>query len=240
VDLEDIKNEFVPERFRMPRTWETWRPWDSFVSDCAFYHPPGDDLLGFLEFCGIGPHLTLSENWRGGGEQETVAMLQAPIEEIRDADRVQDIWMELYQVHTFILEVVNKRFLNPRGLDLDDLIADVQEDVLKGSPHPFEEFDRKLEEISRDKRRYIRVDEHTTKDDVLRAFRVLKASQATRPGPGAPKHSRFLCVQYAVLHDKYGWKTRQIAERFEGKTDSRSLRRFNDHIKLGRELLENS
>ncbi len=143
--------------------------------------------------------------------------------------------MELYFAHQDLLDVVNARFLKPRGLDLDDLIADVLKDVSS----PFDRFAEQLEEISKDKRPYIRVDEHTTKDDVEYARRVLSTSQATRPGVGAPKYSRLLCVQYAILHDKHGWRTKQIAERFEGRTDQTTLRRFNDHIKIGRGLLEN-
>lgn len=232
-DLLDIEAAFVPERFRTLRSWGTW---GDFISDSIFYHPPEEDLVGFADHCGGGLSITFPPGWRNGKDQELVAMLEAPIEELRDADRVQDAWMELYFAHRGLLDEINERFLKPRGLDLDALMADVLKDVSS----PFDRFARQLEEISKDKRPYIRVDEHTTKHDVEYARRVLTASQATRPGAGAPKYSRLLCVQYAILHDKHGWRTKQIAERFEGRTDQTTLRRFNDHIKIGRDLLGNS
>ena len=195
-DLRAIRDRFIPDRFKRRR--EHQRRWRDFTSRCALFQPPRKDLLGFYLSCGAGPWLELPEGWEFARDQELVAMTEAPIEHVRDADPLES---------NSALE---------------------------------ERLREQLQESENDRRPYILVDEYTTKDDVVYAFQLLARSQEKRPKTGRGRRDRLIAVQYAVLHDEYGWTIPEIAQRYEGRIDEQVLERMEDHIAEGREILEKS
>jgi hypothetical protein len=229
-DLRAIRDRFIPDRFKERR--EHQRRWRDFISRCALFQPPGDDLFGFYLSCGAGPWLTLPEGREHTRDQELVAMTEAPIEPIRDADRVEAAWKEYHE--TLIVKL--GEHLKSAGVDVGEAISE----ALESNSALEERLWEKLQQIESDRRSYIVVDEYTTKDDVVHAFQLLARSQERRPKTGRGQRDRLIAVQYAVLHDEYGWTFRQIAERYEGRTDEQFLERLEDHADAGREIVKRS
>ena len=112
--------------------------------------------------------------------------------------------------------------------------------VLASNPALEERLGEELQEIEKERRSYIILDQYTTSRDVTNAGRILSRSQEKRPKTGAPTRDPLRAVQYAELHDKYGWTVPQIAEHYEGRTDRQFLERVEDHIADGRTFLEKS
>src|ERR687886_445842 len=77
----------IGRRTSIPRAHQ--RRWRDFTSRCALFQPPREDLLGFYLSCGAGPWLGLPEGWEIARDQELVAMTEAPIEHVRDADPLE-------------------------------------------------------------------------------------------------------------------------------------------------------
>jgi hypothetical protein len=230
-DLRAIRDRFIPDRFKARQ--EHQRRWRDFISRCALFQPPGDDLFGFYLSCGAGPWLDLPEGWEDAGDQELVAMTEAPIERLRDTDRVETAWKEYYET---LIKELGERYLRPAGIDVGEAISD----VLESNSVLEERLGEKLQEIEDDRLPYIRPDQYTTKDDVVHAFQLLARSQEKRPKTGRGQRDRLIAVQYAILHYEYGWTFRQIAERYEGRTDEQFLERLEDHAAVGREILVRS
>jgi hypothetical protein len=229
-DLCAIRDRFIPDRFRERR--EHQRRWRDFISRCALFQPSGDDLFGFYLSCGAGPWVDLPEGWELTRDQELVAMTEAPIDPLRDADRVEAAWKEYYEA------LITKlgEHLKPLGIDVGETISD----VLESNPALEERVWERLQEIEKERRSYIILDEYTALSDIGDAGRILSRSQEKRPKTGAPTRDPLIAVQYAVLHDERSWKTPQIAERYEGRTDPRFIERVEDHIADGRTFLKKS
>jgi hypothetical protein len=230
-DLRAIRDRFIPDRFKRRR--EHQRRWRDFTSRCALFQPPRKDLLGFYLSCGAGPWLELPEGWEFARDQELVAMTEAPIEHIRDADQVEAAWREYCET---LIKELGERYLKPEGISVGEAIRD----VLESNSALEERLREQLQESENDRRPYILVDEYTTKDDVVYAFQLLARSQEKRPKTGRGRRDRLIAVQYAVLHDEYGWTIPEIAQRYEGRIDEQVLERMEDHIAEGREILEKS
>ena len=230
-DLRAIRDRFIPDRFRRRR--EHQRRWRDFISRCALFQPPGDDLLGYYLSCGAGPWLELPEGWHDAGDQDLVAMTEAPIERLRDADRVEAAWKEYYEA---LIEELGERYLKPAGIDVGEALRN----VLASNPALEERLGEELQEIEKERRSYIILDQYTTSRDVTNAGRILRRLQEKRPKTGAPTRDPLRAVQYAELHDKYGWTVPQIAEHYEGRTDRQFIERVEDHIADGRTFLKKS
>jgi hypothetical protein len=228
--LRAIRDRFIPGRFKERR--EHQRRWRDFICRCALFQPPGDDLFGYYLSCGAGPWLDLPEGWELTRDQVLVVMTEAPVEPLRDADQVEAAWKGYYEALTAKLG----EYLKPLGIDAGEAISEVFESNSALEEHLRE----KLQQIEYDRRSYIRVDEYTTKDDVVHAFQLLARSQERRPKTGAPTRDPLIAVQYAVLHDEYGWTFREIAERYEGRADEQFLERLEDHAEVGREIVKSS
>jgi hypothetical protein len=90
----------------------------------------------------------------------------------------------------------------------------------------------------------IRVDEHTTEEDVRQAYRKVASIRKEASRGGRPKRDQFVAVQCAIIHDeanplnqadgrKRRWTYKRLAERFELE----SARAAEAHVKLGRAIL---
>ncbi len=230
-DLRTIRDRFIPDRFRTRQ--EHQRRWRDFISRCALFQPPGNDLLGFYLFCGAGPWLELPEGWEHTRDQELIAMTEAPIERLRDSDRVELACREYYET---LIKELGERYLRPAGIDICEAISE----VLESNPALEARHLKELQEIENDRRSYIILDEYTALRDVSDAGRILSRSQEKRPKTGAPTRDPLRAVQYAVQHDEFDWTIPQIAEHYEGRTDRQFLERVEDHIADGRTFQKKS
>jgi hypothetical protein len=230
-NLRSIRDRFIPDRFKRRREYQ--RRWRDFISRCALFQPPGDDLIGFYLSCGAGPWLDLPEGWEDAKDQDQLAMAEAPIERLRDADRVEAVWKAYYET---LIKELGERHLKPAGIDVGEAISD----VLESNPALEQRHLKELQEIEKERRPYIIFDEYTAIRDVPNAGRILSRSQEKRPKTGAPTRDPLRAVQYAVLHDERGWTVPQIAERFEGRTDQQFIDRVEDHIADGRTFQKRS
>ena len=110
----------------------------------------------------------------------------------------------------------------------------------KNVPHLIEKRTKNLVEARKGENRYIVVDEYTTKDDVVNAFRLIASAQTMRPKEGRKRRNQLVAVQYAILRDEFGWTYKQIAQKYERLTDETFLRRVKEYADLGREILKSS
>ena len=205
--------------------------------DCALFDPPRDKVLDFGLRTSKGPTLGHSDNSRPGTDDELLVMKEPPIKRLPDVDKVAAVWKEYYddvisELHEFIDEL-GERYLKPQGIDVHDLMKNTLED-----PTPrVEKRAKRLQQIWDESQQYIFVDEHTTKEDVHNAFRIIAASQSTRPSANAPELDRVVCVDAALLHDEYGLTFKDLAERYGWQTGN-SVRRVKNCVVRGRKILE--
>lgn len=90
------------------------------------------------------------------------------------------------------------------------------------------------------------VDEYTTKEDVIHAFRGIKAAYDMRNSGGRPPIDKLAAIQCAVLYDDYNgadpedgrfrrWTYKKLAAEFRG-LGVKNERSAEEHVKRGREL----
>jgi hypothetical protein len=223
-DLSSVTQRFFPER---P---DGVLGQSRFVACCAFYDPPRDNLFGFFQACVASPGLVLPEGWETRKDEPLVAMSGLPVEKLPNPGAVAAAWRIYYEG---IIQELGERHLKSRGLNVQELV----EDVLNNRPELSRNLDARLQMANEEASEYIKVDDDTTRDDILGAARFITQSPEPRKG-GRPPRSRLVAVQYAILVDEYGWTYRQIAEKFEGPTDDTFLRRVEAHVNIGREILE--
>jgi hypothetical protein len=202
-DLLTIILRVVPERFRARHSLNSPFDWYGFISACVLHDPPKTDLRKFSEIGGPWASSLWLQSTKD--HNNTYVTVGSPIRWFADPDEIRRIEIECW---TAGLDKLDDLHLQHLGLNLADMIEDVH---------------RKFPEIRRvraeklhylNKRRYIEVDEHTTEDEVRKAFRMLAEAHRTRPEAARPKRNRLLCVECAVLHDRYTWTYEQLAERY--------------------------
>jgi hypothetical protein len=222
-DLLSIILEFVPERFRERHGLDSFFDWNGFVSACVLYDPPETNLREFSELGGPRAKGLWIET--ADDHENSYAMVASPIRRFADPVEIRRVETEYW---TALLDKLEELYLQPLGL----VLADMLEDVRQRFP------DIRLSRIEKPnrlkKRRYIEVDEHTTEDDVRKAFRMLAEAHQTRPAASRPQRDKLTCVEAAVLHDRRKWTYEQLADRY-GWSDSTLASKY---IRDGRRILQ--
>jgi hypothetical protein len=223
-DLTSVTHRFFPERPGMMSGG------NRFVACCALYDPPRDDLFGFFIAAATRPGLQLPKGWRSRKDEPLIAGSGLPVKKLPSSRHIEGAWRVYYEG---IIRELGERYLKPLGLDVDELV----EDVLSNSPELSKNRDARLQRANDEASEYIYVDDDMTADDILGAARFITQSSELHKG-GRPTRSPLVAVQYAILKDEYGLSSKQIAERFEVRTDDTFLRRLDAHVKFGREILK--
>jgi hypothetical protein len=206
--LDELHDRVIPHDQRVAgirfRSHDYWR---DFLSACAVYDPPSDDLLGFADHVAEGDLPTYVEavddayaDWADEEGREPLEMLAPPIRLFADPDALIQAERER---HARILDELHDR-LAPQGIDLRELASHVEfwyEDDWEDGP------------------RYARtpaivVEPATTEEDVRHAFRMLAAVQPERARPSKPTRDRLTAAQCAVWYDRHGWSQERIAQCF--------------------------
>ena len=224
-DLISIIYKVIPERF-YPRYASTssLSKWYGFIAACVLYNPPAGQLPEFADMG--GPWASGLVRWRGDEEpsSSTYVMEVSPVRRIFDPVETKRIEAKYW---TTVLQKLHEMHLRPRGLDIDSLLEDVDDQ--------FPEIKRtKQQEMDRLKRgHFIEVDEYTTEEDVRNAFRVLSEAHRARPKTGRPSRNRLICVEAAILHDEHEFTYEQLAERYGWKDPTLASK----YVKDGRTIL---
>jgi hypothetical protein len=227
ADLSSISQRFFPKR---PGAESGG---NRFVTSCAFYDPPRDNLFGFFQASATSPGLHLPEGWETRKDEPLIAGSGLPVKKLPNPGRVAGAWQIYYQG---IIRELGERHLKPVGLDVEELV----EDVLSYNPALSKNLEARLRQANDDASQYIGVNDFTTRDDVAGSFRFITQSRE-HPQGGSPGRSRLLAIQYAILQDEYGWTRKEIAEQYEGgQTDKNFLRRLGEYVKDGRKILKNN
>jgi hypothetical protein len=237
-DLDRILEQVVPKKYRgMPiHSWHDHESWRGFISACVLYDPPATDLLEFAEYSDPIPHSTAPPSAaRLSTRRRHVVMKMSPIRILKDpyeTERVEEwLWCR-------VIEEIGQRYLEPIGIDIGTIVFD----ILENSPHISRE---RSEMVDRNESRsYILVDEHTTEEDVRKAFRTISATQNRRP-KNKPKRDPLVALQCVILYDQDNavdpsdkrrkkWTYQRLAEEFE----LASNRAAREYVAVGREILK--
>jgi len=230
-DLESIARRVIPDRY----IGEKFRPdWGSFLSACVWYDPPVPGLLAFAELGGpwaeslpLEPHKDYPEG--------PFVMLKPPIVEM--GDPVEKLRIEENYWQT-LLEKVWELYLKPHGLSLSEVLEEIHHQ------HPEIETRRSVRLGQNRRRRYIDVDEHVTKEDLIEAHRLLAERHDSRPKKGAPRRDRLVAVECAEVYDHHNpadpkdarrkrWSYERLAQEYGlGSKDV-----AEKYVKVGREIL---
>lgn len=223
-DLISIILKSVPERFRPRYASHSLSDWFGFIAACVLYDPPADRLREFADMG--GPWGAGLQRYAGDEKPKSssYSMEVAPIRRLLDPAETRQIEAEHW---TMLLEKLDEKHLQPLGLSLGDLLADIHEQF----PEIRQTKRQKMDELKRG--HFIEVDEYTTEEDVRKAFRALAGAHTTRPAAARPKREKLLCVEAAVLHDWHGWTYEQLAERYEWKDSTLASK----YVKDGRAIL---
>jgi hypothetical protein len=243
ADLDSVICATVPTRYCDPSDpKKDPMPWRRFVAACVLHDPPDLCLNAFAEYGGPHPRIApVLSGEDGESPENSPMMVEPPIVQMRDAVEAS---RSEYGYWMAILFKVWELYLKPQGFEFLRILEEIDE------KHP--EIKKTYQEETRRNgfRHYIKVDEHTTEQDVLRAFRMLAANNKTRPAQGHPGRDPLVCVQCAILYDEHNerdpedrrrwkWTYEKLAEKFEltGKDGRLSARSAEAYVKEGRKRL---
>lgn len=207
-DLKRMHDQFVPESCRsrdlFPET-----SWVTFLSRCVLCNPVRPRLLEFANRAVVRIDVPMSDPAHGAEDRciqlEKYAMIHAPIETVTDARHIEHAWISFYEE---LFSLIGDALKSQHGIDLKALREDVAD------KHP-DIWSRQRERLSSaGKRLLIHVDEETSENDVVGAYKIIKAGLPGQPRQGRPKRDPLVCVQCAIWYDEEGWSHVQIAERF--------------------------
>jgi hypothetical protein len=238
-DLVRILEQVVPERYRGgPIHGNTeYRAWQNFIAACVLYDPPDEELLEFAVFSDPPPYVVGLPH--GGDEARDYArvvyMESPPVKTLQDPITAEAIQRQFWNR---VLAEVQERHLEPLGLHINDMVIE----ALEKCPEILDE--RRQQESLNEHRYYIEVDEDTSPQDVDRARQMIQGNFRKKRG-GKPPLDRLLALQCSILHDEYNetdptdrrvrrWTYKRIADEF----GLRNARSAEEHVKLGRDLLQ--
>lgn len=220
IDLNAVVVGVVPERHY---TGSLRRYWAAFASVCLLYDPQDADLVSFATSADL--RVATMDSLVGGAHEAPARMVASPIRTLADPSkylRFEEVyWME-------ILRRLAKLYLEPAGVTLREALEQLHKQ--------YPEINRQAENMraSIERRDYIKVDEHTTKEDVLNAFRVIKHHHQERPKAKRPSRDPLVCVECAVLHDRHGYSYERLAQRYRWRDSNLASK----YIRDGRTILD--
>lgn len=242
-DLDDIMRRVVPRQCQGDENYklQELQDWREFFAACTLYDPPDKDLPTFAAYHDPQAYMTSNPDETSWYEQKRfVFMTLPPVKFLQDPLAAEENEARHWE---HIIEEIGKRHLEPLGLDIHEMLID----VVRNCPEIFEE---KMQRDRENKRRcYIEVDEHTRRDEVDGAFRMLVSQRGNKNPGGRPPIDDLTAVQCAVLYDDHNgidpedrrfrlWTYKKLATKFSdlGVKNERSA---EEHVKRGRELREN-
>ena len=98
-----------------------------FVTCCAFYDPPRDDLFEFWVASATSPGISLPKGWKTRKGEPFIAGSGLPVKTLPDPSRVAGALRIYYEG---IIRELGERHLKPLGLDVEELV----EEVLSNNP----------------------------------------------------------------------------------------------------------
>ena len=218
IDLRRLQEQEIPEKYRDTGLGSDWH---RFFAVCVLYDPPDTELSAFAEVVGPEPEAFLDPRAPDDLPKEDIRMLKPPVKTRLELTGSND-WRWDCILYSWG-EALREAFLDP---------GEVLSDLERRSPGFINRYHRKVERDS--SCFYIEVDERTTKDDVVKAHRMIREVQEGRTPRGAPERDRLIAVRCAILKDQHNWEYRAIAERFGlGSKDTAKA-----HVKSGRQILE--
>jgi len=238
-DLIRILEQVVPERYRggLPHGNIEYQAWQNFIAACVLYDPPEEELLEFARFCDPPPYgVVLPRNDDEGRDfAREVHMELPPVKTLRDPLTAEAIERQFWNR---VFAEVQKRHLEPLGLHINEMVTE----VLERCPEILDQ--RSHNQSLNEHRYYIEVDEHTSPQDVERVRQMIQSNFRRNRG-GKPPLDRLLALQCSILHDEYNvtdptdrrfrrWTYKRIADEY----GLRNARSAEEHVKLGRKLLQ--
>jgi hypothetical protein len=187
--------------------------WEPFLSACVLFDPPDTELDKFAD---LGPFLSIGT--------KTAAMPAPPIRKMHDPYEERQVYGKAWSAAA---DALFDLYLKPLGFEPEQVWQEVHE----ARPDILRVRSRELQDLPL--HHYIEVNELTTWDDLKTAFKIITEDREDAPSRGRPKRDRLVCVQCAILHDRYGWTYEQIAERNNWLDHTLT----GKYIKDGRKLL---
>ena len=231
-----IYRPLVPDRYH---GLEWWSSWSNFLSACVLYDPPETDLLAFAAYDDPKPQTPHGHRWlQGTVDEQFPRMVAPPIKFIWHDDPFALQRAEKWY-WAWIIAKVGEQYLEPLGLDTQTVI----DEILANHPWIREGY----EEMTKvEPHRYITVEEHTTEEDIRRAFRMLAATHESRPPANRPPRDELLAVQCAILYDRHNHtdssdrrRRKWTHERLSKQFGLKSSRAAKEYVAAGREMLRN-
>lgn len=214
-DIDTMRDRVIPKEYRNPEIHLLL--WRQFLACCVVYDPPETALMDFAAVNDPRPS--------PGTSADPPHVLFSPARQMREWTRAVDAERGLWE---FIIAEVGEKFLEPRGLDIREMVRE----ALKSNPQIWAEL-REWEERHNPLQWYIQVDEQTSKDDVAAARRQIAAAQDQQVPQGRPEGGRLVDLDCAILHYRHGWSHKDLKIRHEWVSEDRSKQR----ARKGRKLL---
>lgn len=235
-EIVGLYNEFIPESARLSHPDQSRQWWCPFVSACVVYDPPEDKLEEYAEshqHIFLGAH-DPEDPYRD--DYPHLAMSRPPIVATRREEGIE--WAYTAYADNLAVRVAERVAEQVRDAPDADTLNVIREALWEASREedlyePIED-DRKRNPT----RAYIEVRPWHTERDVISAFRMIAATQE-RPGRGSDPKRPLRAVQCAVLHDRLGWKYKEIeaAYGWGGDQTKANPNTVYKHIKDGRRRL---
>lgn len=232
-----VRDSVVPgARQRISRIHDDHRfelSWQQFLSACVLYDPPEDRLLEFASYGRPEPTYLTGGKLILRGTQDLPRMVDPPVRSLWDLSTTGDWYWQR------VLDHIIERYLNPQGVDVEELI----EHAVICVPGLRQEYEERFRRYS--ERYFIEVDEYTTSEDLHSALRLVRSTTPRRSEGSRPPRDPLLAVQCAVLHgrdcvDQEGkrrrWTYQSLADCFGLSSD----RAAKAHVLQGREILNSS
>jgi len=224
ADIREVQKQMVPEKYQ-----DKGAPgeMDRFFSACVLYDPPENELLEFAEISDPEPEAFFGSQMPDEVEDpgKLPRMVTPPVKTLQELTQSEDwAWDCLMYDHGERL----RSLMESWGIDTYQLLTELERD----DPELRERYLRK---VKRDESRYfIEVDEHTTKDDIDSAFRLIRSAQEKRGSGGRPSRNPLVAVQCAIHYKQPEWTYKKLADHFSlGSTDTAKR-----YVEEGQKILE--
>jgi hypothetical protein len=208
--LHVLHDAVIPEALRIETPYSfSLDFWMGFLSACAVFDPPEDNLLGFAEHgvAAYGDFINPFHPWDDGDGPE---MLASPIVFLPDPEQLLADERERFDWVIGKLQdsLTRQDRMGTEDIDLREMAAHFEHTYQSERERAAHKHD---EPPAIPTKPYIAVDEHTTETDVRHAFRMMAARLPKRPRPLRPKRDPLTAIQCAVWHDDCHWSHERIA-----------------------------